>query len=68
MTVHDRGASSTSAPYESHASSASPLPDILSPAFATDPDGVHRMTRDHAPLIRHEATNSHLVPGTRTSH
>lgn len=51
----------TSAPRESHASPASPLPDILSPAFAADPYGAYRIMREHAPLIRHERTNSYLV-------
>ncbi|MFB7551261.1 cytochrome P450 [Streptomyces sp. NPDC056154] len=51
----------TSAPYESTASQASPVPDILSPAFAADPYGAYRIMRESAPLIRHEATNSYLV-------
>ncbi|MEU6018737.1 cytochrome P450 [Streptomyces sp. NPDC047515] len=51
----------TSAPHESTASQASPLPDILSPAFAADPYGAYRIMRESAPLIRHEATNSYLV-------
>ncbi|MGW2277941.1 cytochrome P450 [Streptomyces sp. NPDC001770] len=51
----------SSAPRESHASPASPLPDILSPAFAADPYGAYRIMREQAPLIRHEATDSYLV-------
>lgn len=51
----------SSAPRESHASPASPLPDILSPAFAADPYGAYRIMREQAPLIRHEPTNSFLV-------
>ncbi|KQX92959.1 cytochrome P450 [Streptomyces clavifer] len=42
-------------------SQAASLPDILSPAFAADPYGAYRTMRDHAPLIRHEATGSYLV-------
>ncbi|MFE7756828.1 cytochrome P450 [Streptomyces sp. NPDC057429] len=42
-------------------SQAPSLPDILSPAFATDPYGAYRTMREHAPLIRHEATDSYLV-------
>ncbi|MFB6784303.1 cytochrome P450 [Streptomyces sp. NPDC056352] len=48
----------TSAPQESH---VSPLPDILSPAFAADPYGAYRTMRESAPLIHHEATDSYLV-------
>ncbi|MFJ9682351.1 cytochrome P450 [Streptomyces sp. NPDC101194] len=51
----------TSAPHESTAKQAAPLPDILSPAFAADPYGAYRIMRESAPLIRHEATNSYLV-------
>ncbi|WP_405680439.1 cytochrome P450 [Streptomyces sp. NBC_01238] len=51
----------TSAPHESAASQASPLPDILSPAFAADPYGAYRIMRESAPLIRHAATNSYIV-------
>jgi pulcherriminic acid synthase len=47
-----------SAPQESH---VSPLPDILSPAFAADPYGAYRTMRESAPLIHHEATDSYLV-------
>ena len=42
-------------------SQASSPPDILSPAFAADPYGAYRTMREHAPLIRHEATGSYLV-------
>ncbi|MFF3305229.1 cytochrome P450 [Streptomyces sp. NPDC002908] len=50
-----------SASQESHVSQASSPPDILSPAFAADPYGAYRTMREHAPLIRHEATGSYLV-------
>lgn len=42
-------------------SQASPLPDILSPAFAADPYGAYRTLRESAPLLRHEATDSYVV-------
>ncbi|MEU1488714.1 cytochrome P450 [Streptomyces sp. NPDC005776] len=51
----------TSAPQESLASQAPPVPDILSPAFAADPYGAYRIMREHHPLIRHDATNSYVV-------
>lgn len=51
----------TSAPQESLASQAPPVPDILSPAFAADPYGAYRIMRESHPLILHEATNSYVV-------
>ncbi|GAA4666254.1 cytochrome P450 [Streptomyces chumphonensis] len=41
--------------------SAPQVPDILSPAFAADPYSAYRLMREHAPLIRHEATGSYLL-------
>ncbi|MFI8811643.1 MULTISPECIES: cytochrome P450 [unclassified Streptomyces] len=51
----------TTTPQEPTASHASSSPDILSPAFAADPYGAYRTMRAHAPLIRHEATDSYLI-------
>ncbi|MER6117412.1 cytochrome P450 [Streptomyces sp. A0642] len=51
----------TSAPQESRASQAPPVPDILSPAFAADPYEAYRIMRESHPLILHEATNSYIV-------
>ncbi|MFD3518409.1 cytochrome P450 [Streptomyces sp. NPDC058657] len=37
------------------------VPDILSPEFAADPYSAYRLMREHAPLIRHDATRSWIV-------
>jgi cytochrome P450 len=42
-------------------STAQQVPGILSPEFAANPYPAHRMMRDSAPLIRHEATQSWIV-------
>lgn len=39
------------APREPYASPASPLPDILSPAFTAGAHGAHRIMRERAPGV-----------------